>query len=92
MECVDRIVGEMKEEMTNEELSDLIKNVHTTSTFSSSERASLGVYSLILFAKEWKAVPAIFEKFGSVIRSVGFLDSLILWFFDSLILWFFDKY
>lgn len=71
LDCVERILSELNEETTSESLSDLIKNAHSTTSFSTSERASIGVYVLIRYAKEWKAVPSILEKYGSVIRSVG---------------------
>ena len=70
LECVDHILAEITEETTTEQLSDVIKNIQGTSSFSTSERASLGTYALLSYTSEWKALPAILEKFGSVIRSV----------------------
>lgn len=70
-ECAGVILNSITPETTTEQLSDSIKNAQSTTSFSSSERASLGVYALLSYAKEWKEVPGVLEKYGSVIRSVG---------------------
>ena len=58
-------------ELTAEALGDVVKDVQNKSTLSVSDRAAIATYAICMNVASYQEIPAVLERFGSVIHSVG---------------------
>ena len=71
VECASRIAETVTETTTADQLIETVQNVQNASSFKLSERAPLALYAICMNVTEYSAIPAVLERFGGVVRSVG---------------------
>lgn len=71
MECASRIAETITEATTAEQLIETVQNVQNASSFKLPERAPLALYAICMNVPDYAAIPAVLERFGGVVRSVG---------------------
>ena len=71
MDCASRIAQSITETTTPEQLIETVQNVQNASSFKLPERAPLALYAICMNVPGYAAIPAVLERFGGAVRSVG---------------------
>lgn len=71
MECAQNVASAITEETTPEALIDVVKDVQSKTSLSVSDRAAIATYAICMNVASYQEIPAVLDRFGSVIHSVG---------------------